>query len=91
VFDRVHYGDMHGVELDAHPYYLVQIRGEWEHCRHSILAGIIKDSADRPAYIEITGQDDEPTSRLTGYEADQLAETLHALAATLRGEDKARH
>jgi hypothetical protein len=58
--------------------------GEWESCRHSILAGITKGSADKPAHIKVVGQNDEGISRLTADEADELAEVLHKLAATMR-------
>lgn len=87
-FDKEHASKIYGVELDAHPYQVQCPGGKWETWRHSILAAVAKDSADMPAYIEMTGQNDQAVSRMTAGEADQLAGILRRLAATLRG---ARH
>jgi hypothetical protein len=50
------------------------------------LTGLVKEPNGKPSYIEIIGADDQLAGRLTAYEAEQLAEILQNLAATLRGE-----
>ena len=54
-----------------------------------MLASICQETAARPAYIDLVGQSGTPeaVSHLTAHEADELAEILHKLAATLRGEE----
>lgn len=89
-FDQVHYGQDHSIELDAHPYVQRVASGEWEHHRSRIAVGITKDPGAKPAYISMVGYDDQTAGHLTAYEADQLADILHELAATLRREEAAR-
>ena len=86
-FDRRHDGENHEVELDAHPHqYLVN--GEWRTWRQPLLVGLTKEPGSKPAYIEIIGVDEKLAGRLTAYEAEQLADILRELAATLHREEE---
>jgi hypothetical protein len=89
-FDREHDGELYGVPLDAHPYQVRVASGEWETERMPVLVSLSQLRPDRELYISLVGQSGTPeaVSHLTAHEADQLAEILHKLAATLRG---ARH
>lgn len=88
-FDQLHSGRTVNIELDHHVEQ-ERMRGEWETFRLPLLVGLTKEPNSKPAYIEIIGVEDQLAGRLTAHEADQLADTLHALAATLRKEEAAR-
>lgn len=54
-----------------------------------MLASIAIDDGE-PPYISVSGHGDKPGSHLTADEADQLADALHMLAATVRGAQQSR-
>lgn len=54
-----------------------------------LLVGLTKKPSSKPAYVEIVGTDGQLAAQLTAYEAEQLAEILRDLAATLRDESQA--
>lgn len=83
--DRRHASQSHAVPLDSCPWQ-EHVGGKWQTRRQPLLAGLAKEPNGKPPYIEIIGADDQLAGRLTAYEAEQLAEILQNLAATLRGE-----
>jgi hypothetical protein len=87
--DNEHMSEIYGVELAAHPYTVSVTSGERETHHAAMLASITIDDGE-PPFIAVTGHDDKPGSRLTPDEADQLADTLHTLAATLRGAQESQ-
>lgn len=84
VSDNEHISEIYDVELAAHPYTVRVTSGQDVTYHASMLASILIDDGE-PPYISVTGHDDRPGSRLTADEANQLADALHTLAATLRG------
>lgn len=86
-YELRHEGDAQVIRLDSHLWQR-RIAGEWQTCFLPILVGLVKEPGGRPACIEINGvkADDQLAGRLTVYEAEQLAEVLRELAATLRNE-----
>lgn len=86
--DDGHISEIHGVTLAAHPY-TVKVSGENKTCHAAMLANITIDDGE-PPYISVTGHDDKPYSHLSADEADQLADILHTLAATIRSAQASR-
>ncbi|MEV5704776.1 hypothetical protein [Actinoallomurus sp. NPDC052274] len=84
-----HISEIYGVALTAHPYTVSVASGQPETYHAPILAAINIDD-DEPSYIAVIGHDDKSRSRLTAEEADQLANVLHTLAATVRTAQEIR-
>lgn len=82
-YELRHEGEAHAVRLDAHVWQQ-RIGGEWRTCFPPLIVCLAKEPGSKPAHIEIVGSYDLHAKRLTAYEAEQLAETLTGLAATLR-------
>jgi hypothetical protein len=81
--DLRHQGESHVVPLDDCPQH-ERIDGQWQTWFLPLLIGITKEFGPKPAYIELIGTDDQLAGRLNAYEAEQTAEILLELAATLR-------
>jgi len=83
--DRRHASESHAVPLDGCPWQ-ERVGGKWQTRFQSLLAGLAKEPNGKPSYIEIIGADDQLAGHLTAHEAEQLADILRNLAATLRDE-----
>ncbi|MFB9834789.1 DUF6907 domain-containing protein [Actinoallomurus acaciae] len=86
-WDGEHGGEIHEVELAYHPYVVTVLSGEEKTYLAPILASILTDSADGEPYISLVNHDGCASDRLTSDEADQLADILQELAATMRREE----
>ncbi|MFI0354274.1 DUF6907 domain-containing protein [Actinomadura sp. 9N407] len=86
--DDEHIGKIYGVALAAYPYTVSTASGD-ETYHSSILASIYTDKG-KPPHISLTGHDGKPGSHLTPDEADQIADMLHTLAATVRNAQQTR-
>ena len=81
--DNEHISETHGVELAAHSVTVPDLNGVWGTYPLEILVTIeINDG--KPPHIALIGHDDEIAGKLPPGEADQLADVLRTLAATVR-------
>ena len=86
-YDRMHQSESRLVPLDACPWQEC-IGGKWQTILQPLLVGLVKEPGAKPACIEIVGTDDQLAAHLTAPEAEQLAEILRELAATLRDDSQ---